>query len=62
MNSLPMGRYSYIMDEVGNNWDIHVRVFIPRRRIKINSSAIIVDAAWTKLLKQAHHTGTSGLI
>ena len=62
MNSLPVGHYSSIIDEVGNNRDIHVRVLIPRRWIEINSSAIVVDTARTELLEQPNHARTSRLI
>ena len=48
--------------EVGGNRDIHVRNFIPGRRIEINSCAIVVDPARTMLPKQPEHAGSSGLL
>ena len=59
MNSL--GNYLVNQDGVGDNRDIHVRDVSPRRGIYINSSALVVDTARTKLLKQANHAGTSRL-
>jgi hypothetical protein len=62
MNSLPVSRYSSIKNKVGDNWGIHVRVLIPRHRIKINSSALVVDTARAQFLKQPNHARTSRLI
>jgi hypothetical protein len=42
--------------------DIHVRDFIPRLRIKIDTGALVVDTARAMLLEQTNHAGTSGLM
>ena len=54
--------YSAILDGVGDNKDIHVRNSIPRRPIKINTCALVVDPARAILLKQPKHAGSSRLM
>ena len=42
--------------------DIHVRNFIPRLRIKIDTGALVIDSARPMLLKQTNHAGASRLM
>jgi len=48
--------------KLGIDRDLHVGELIPGPRIMMDSQAVIVDTTRTKLLKQANHAGSSGLM